>query len=105
MMRKDEFASNRIMAAQALGLCGDADLAFEYLIKECNEAKNGYILLQGINALQYAHLDNRLTKDAWLAFKVINYTGAKDIDKYGGSYSRRIINDALEIWPSRQPVY
>jgi len=105
MMRKDEFAANRIMAAQALGLCGNADLAFKHLMKECKEAKNGYILLQAINALQYARLDDRITRDAWLAFKDIEFTGAEDIDKYGVSYGRRIINDAIETWPDRKPVY
>jgi len=105
MMRKDEFAANRIMAAQALGLCGNADQAFKHLMKECNEAKNGYILLQAINALQYARLDDRITRDAWLAFKDIEFTGAEDIDKYGVSYGRRIINDAIETWPDRKPVY
>jgi len=93
------------MAAQALGLCGNADQAFKHLMKECNEAKNGYILLQAINALQYARLDDRITRDAWLAFKDIEFTGAEDIDKYGVSYGRRIINDAIETWPDRKPVY
>ncbi len=105
MVRTDEFSANRIMAAQALGLCGDADLAFEHLMKECNGARNSYILLQGLNALQYTRLDDGLTREDWLAFKEIEFTGVKDIDRYGASYSERIINDALEIWPDRMPVY
>ena len=105
MMRTDVFAANRIMAAQALGLCGNADLAIKHLMKECNEAINPFILLQGINAIQYARLDNRLTREDWLAFKEINYTGAEAIDKHGLSYCRQLINRTLEMWPDREPVY
>lgn len=41
MVQNDEYASNRIMANQALALCGNADLAFENIMRECTEDKNG----------------------------------------------------------------
>lgn len=104
MAQNDEYASNRIMANQVLGLCGNADLAFENLMKECIEAKNGYILLHGLNAIQYAHLDNRLSKDDWLGFKEQKFPAAKNKDVFGENYSKSIIEDALEIWPNRRIV-
>jgi hypothetical protein len=50
MIRGDWFAANRIMGAQALGFCGNARLAFENILKACTNAKNGYLLFQGLNA-------------------------------------------------------
>ena len=104
MMQGDQFAANRIMAAQALGLCGDAEPALQQLLKECHEARDGYLLLQGINALQYAHLDDRLTKDDWLALKTITFDKKKGLINYGESYSHRLINEAHSLWPDRRKV-
>ncbi len=104
MAQNDKYASNRIMANQALGLCGNAELAFENLMKECSEAKTGYILLQGLNAIQYAHLDTHLSRDDWLGFKELKFPASKDKDVFGENYSTRIILDALEIWPDRRTV-
>ncbi|MCK5369512.1 MAG: sulfatase [Cyclobacteriaceae bacterium] len=104
MAQNDEYASNRIIANQALGLCGNAELAYKNLMKECIEAKNGYIFLQGLNAIQYAHLDNRLSKEDWLNFRDQKFADVKDKDAFGEIYSKRIIEDALEIWSERRIV-
>lgn len=104
IVQNDKFVSNRIMANQALGLYGNAELAFQSLKKDCFEAKNGYVLLQGLNAIQYAHLDDRLSKADWLRFKEHTFPEAKDKDGFGEIYSTRIIDDALELWPNRRIV-
>lgn len=104
MAQKDDFAANRIMANQVLGVCDYPDQAFESLMKECREAKNGYTFLLGLNAIQYTHLDDRLTKADWLVFKEQKFPEVKDKDTYGEEYSLRIINDALAIWPDRRVV-
>jgi len=104
MMHEDQFAANRIMAAQALGLNGDAETAFPQLIKECHESRNGYLLLQGMNALQYTHLDVRLSKDDWLALKTVALNQEIGTDKHSRGYCMQIINDAINLWPDTRPV-
>ncbi|MBE0653980.1 MAG: sulfatase, partial [Bacteroidales bacterium] len=100
VIKKDGFAANRIMAAQALGLCGDPDMAFQSIMKEINDAEQGYILLQGINALQYSHTDDRLSLDDWKRFQKIEFPE----EDYGASYPQRIISDAIELFPDRRIV-
>jgi N-sulfoglucosamine sulfohydrolase len=43
MIEYDELPANRLMAAQALGLCGDAEGAFNGIMKEVTETKRGYV--------------------------------------------------------------
>ncbi len=105
MARSDSSAGNRIMAAQALGVCGDADLAFAVITREAESAGGrGYVFHAAINALQYAHVDNRLSRAEWQRFKELS--GAKSItgDQFGFDYARRIIDDALALWPQRRRV-
>jgi N-sulfoglucosamine sulfohydrolase len=104
MIQNDPFAGNRIMAAQALGLCGDSDAAFTRLMKEAKATKIGYIFLFALNALQYSHTDNRLTKEDWQAFKQQAARAPKEADPFGYDYAGRIINDALALWPERRTV-
>ncbi len=104
MMQTDQFAANRIMAAQGLGFCGDADAAYQCLIKECHETTNGNVLLQGVNALQYAHLEDQLTKDDWLLLKTATSENITENTKYGGGYSLAVINDAINLWPDKRQV-
>lgn len=101
----DEYAANRIMANQALGSCGSAEEAFKNLLKECKEAKTSYLLLQGVDALQYAGLDDRLTKEDWQSFNEKEYADPNDgMEDFGATYSKRIIKDALGLWPDRRKV-
>jgi N-sulfoglucosamine sulfohydrolase len=106
MILNDRFAANRIMAAQALAWCGDAEAAFTALRKEIHSDANGYTLLLAINALQYSHTDDRLTKDDWAQFKKVVKVGKRNPGAtfYGFDYSQRIIDDALELWPERRRV-
>lgn len=104
MIQNDAFAGNRILAAQALGLCGDPDSAFAALIKETQETNLGYVFLFALNAFQYSHTDNRLTKEDWEAFKTLASSASNQVDPFGYDYANRIINDALALWPERRKV-
>lgn len=101
---KERIPVNRIMAAQALAISGDKKTAFEYLCKETKNARDGFVFLFGLNALQYSHTDEFLTKQDWVFFKDKIFTTNDAIDKYGKEYSKRIINDALKLWPNRRTV-
>lgn len=104
MIVNDTFAGNRIMAAQALGLCGDPDTAFTAIMKEAKETNLGYVFLFAINAFQYSHTDDRLTRKDWEAFKKQGPRGSNHGDTTGYGYARRIISDALDLWPDRRRV-
>jgi hypothetical protein len=69
MIRNDSFAANRIMAAQALGVCGDPETSFHSIMKEATETAENYVFLQALSAFQYSQTDNRLTLDDWKRFK------------------------------------
>ncbi len=101
----DEIPANRLMAAQALGLCGDADRAFSSLMKEVKKTKRGYVFLQGINAFQYSQTDQMLTKEDWEKFKAREWNIPEGKHDFGVDYAGRIIADALELWPERRKVY
>ncbi len=98
-MINDGFAANRIMAAQALALCGDADTAFPAMMREVKDSKDGYVYMLGLNALQYSHTDDRLKKTDWESF-----LNTKPTRGSGWSYAKRIAEEALAIWPNRQKV-
>jgi N-sulfoglucosamine sulfohydrolase len=102
MIAGDPMPANRIMAAQALGRCGDPDTAYQSLRKEIDATGNGYVFLYALNALQYAHVDERLTKDDWQSFK--NKTFDRKQDPFGAELAQRIIDDALALFPKRRAV-
>jgi hypothetical protein len=104
MARNDPMAGNRIMAAQALGLCGDPVTAFDLILEEANAATDGYVLLSAINAFQYSHTDDRLSRQQWASFKKIEANMRPGADRTGYGYARRVIDDALELWPDRRRV-
>jgi N-sulfoglucosamine sulfohydrolase len=104
MISNDPMAANRVMAAQAIGVCGKPDLAFTAILKEANAATNGYVLFQSLNAFQYAHLDGRLTKVDWNRFGKLRINATRAIDKYGFEYADRIISDAVSVWPETRAV-
>lgn len=101
----DTVAANRLMAAQALGVCGDPETAFKVIRKEALETTRGYVFLQAINAFQYSKTDVRMTKGDWEKLKGRKWDEGPDTDPYGPEYALRIIDDALELWPERRIVY
>lgn len=104
MAASDAMTANRIMAAQALGVCGNPDTAFERIIKEAHDTKSGYVFLYALNALQYSGTDNRLTKEDWTAFQQICSGKQDEPDALGYEFAERIVQDALSLWPERRLV-
>ncbi len=100
----DAMAANRVMAAQALGLCGDPAAAFEAVLKEARTTKDDYVFLFALNAFQYSHTDIYLTREHWEEFREKQDTAKPEIDPYGFDYAGRIINDAIDLWPARRRV-
>jgi N-sulfoglucosamine sulfohydrolase len=98
----DQISANRIMAAQALGKCGDPEAAFRLLMKETMKADNTYLMLQALCAFQYAHVDHMLTKSDWERFKSRKWPAEDRSAQLG--YPLRIITDALQLWPDRRIV-
>ena len=74
------------------------------ILKEANEAADGYVLLLAINAFQYSHTDERLTKEHWQALRKRGANKQAGVDNTGFGYARRIIDDALKLWPKRRKV-
>lgn len=103
MAENDRFAANRIVASQALAVCGHPEFAFESLIKEVDQTRNTYVLLLVLNAFQYGSIDERLTLDDWRRFKEKKFP-ENDADAELG-YPQRIIADAISLWPERRKVY
>ena len=104
MIESDPFAANRIMAAQALGLCGDPETAFSAIMKEAKEARHGYVLLFALNAFQYSHTDDRLTRQDWSLFSKKAPAKRVGTDNTGFGYAKRIISASRAKWPERQKV-
>ncbi len=104
VVQEDPLAANRLMAAQALGLCGEPDAAFQAIMKEIRKTQRGYVLLQAINAIQYSHVDDRLTLDDWKMIGKIRPATNAVGDQSGFGYARRMVQDATKIWPRRQVV-
>lgn len=102
VIENDNIAANRIMAAQALGLSGDPERAFEFIMKEVNDTKQGYVFLLGLNAFQYSHTDNKLSLEDWKRFKEKKFPDGDIVTGFG--YPQRIIDDAIELWPERRKV-
>ncbi len=103
MSKNDSFAANRIMAAQALGICGNPDIAFKSIMKEANVTSQNYVFLQALNAFQYSKTDDRLTLEDWERFKDKKFPKNDPAARLG--YPNRIIDDAIELWPERRKVY
>jgi hypothetical protein len=105
MTNEDEYPANRLMATQALGICGDAQTAFQSILREVTKTARGYLFLQGINAFQYSKTDHLLTEQDWERFKAREWDIPEGGNDFGVDYAGRIINDALELWPERRKVY
>jgi arylsulfatase A-like enzyme len=104
MIARDPLASNRLMAAQALGLCGDAAAAFQAIDREVRTTSDGYVLFHGVNAFQYSHTDDRLTREDWLRLAGRETPKGAPGDPTGFEYTQRIVRDALTLWPERRRV-
>ena len=104
MMADDTMPANRVMAAQALGLCGDADAAYQALHKEAAATESGYVFLLALNAFRYAHVDDRLTLEDWKTFQKKKIPKRQGIDSSGLGNANRIVKDAIALWPKRRPV-
>ncbi len=104
LLNTEPLAGNRLMAAQALGVCGAADAAFEAIMAETKKVTDGYVFLQALNALQYTHTDARLNKEDWQVLNQIPIRKAPGVDTTGVGYVKRIIKDALALWPARRKV-
>lgn len=98
----DPITGNRIMAAQALGRCGDPDTAYATLRKEIDATRDGYVFFHALNALQYAHVDDRLTLDDWKSFGARKFPAIPD--GFGQEMANRIISDAIGLFPKRRIV-
>ncbi|WP_139956604.1 sulfatase family protein [Flavicella sediminum] len=101
---KEKIPVNRLILAQALAVSGDKKNAFAYLYDDTKSARDGFVFLFGLNALQYSHTDEYLTKQDWVFFKNKKFTTDDAVDKFGKEYSKRIINDAIKLWPQRRRV-
>jgi len=104
MATNDSMSGNRIMAAQALGRCGDPDTAFKTIYQEIEKTELGYVFFQAINAFQYSHTDDQLTQEDWQHFKDRASNKGGREDSFGYEYALRIIDDALALWPERRTV-
>ena len=99
----DIYAANRIIAAQALAVCGNPDIAFKTIMREATNTKNPYLFLFALNAFQYSNTDVRLTLDDWKSFKEKSFAENDAVASLG--YHQRIISDAIDLWPKRRKVY
>jgi N-sulfoglucosamine sulfohydrolase len=104
MIANDTMAANRIMAAQALDVCGDAEDAFKTILKEARETDEGYVFLFALNAFQYSHTDDRLTLEDWKRFQQKEPIEKSRSDTFGHIYAQRLIKDAVALWPQRRRV-
>ncbi len=94
------------MAARALALSGDPETAFKTIRKEARETTDGYVFLFAINGFQYSYTDARLEKADWTFLQTrIDGRDPSSSDRFGWEYAKRIISDALELWPERREVY
>jgi len=101
MMANDAVASNRIMAAQALAFCGDADSAYAALRKEVDAADSNYLYLFALNAIRHSRTDDRLTLEDWKAFGA-NIPENESASKRQVMY---LVKDAISLWPERRRLY
>ena len=104
MIADDEFAGNRVIAAQALGLCGDAKTAFETIMHEAKTTHDAYVFMFALAAFQYSHTNDRLTHEDWVTFSKVKPFADSPADHTGFEYAQRLVKDALEIWPELRKV-
>ena len=97
----DAFAANRIMAAQALAWSGDPDTAFDTIYREADLTDHAYVFLLALNAFQYSHTDDRLTREDWERYQEKSTPIPRGP---GAGFAQRMVTYALENWPERPVV-
>ncbi|MGB6220748.1 sulfatase-like hydrolase/transferase [Haloferula sp.] len=102
MIAKDPMSANRVIAAQALGRCGDPETAYAALLKEMDATPDGFGTLYALNALQYAHLADRLTRADFK--RLLSKKYSKTADSNGVSMAARLIRDTMNYLPKQRPV-
>jgi hypothetical protein len=101
MVAGDDFAGNRLIAAQALAVSGDPDTAFRAIYREARATNDAYVFLFALNAFQYSHTDDRLTRDDWEQFQKKETSIPYALP---AGLAQRIVTYALENWPERAVV-
>ena len=101
LIERDTFAGNRIMAAQALAWSGDPDTAFQTIHREADRTDHGYVFLLALNAFQYSHTDDRLTREDWERYQQKQTPVPPGP---GAGFAQRMVEYALENWPNRPVV-
>jgi N-sulfoglucosamine sulfohydrolase len=104
MIAREPLAGNRLIAAQALALCGDPATAFQAIYREAENTRDGYVFFHALNTFQYSHTDERLKQEDWQKFARRKVPPGTTGDLTGFSYSQRIVSDALALWPERRIV-
>ena len=98
--------SARAIAGVRAGIFGPelepAPTDFTALRKEIEATQNGYVYAYALIALQYAHLDDRLTADDWKSFKARTFP--EESDAFSLQMAQRIIAGALALLPHRRIV-
>jgi N-sulfoglucosamine sulfohydrolase len=105
MIQNDIYAANRVMAAQALALCGQPDLAFDALYEEAMETSLPYVFLQALAGFQYGKLDERLCLEDWKKFRSRSFDDEAMMDKTSIGFAYDLIDDAISIFPEIRKVY
>ncbi len=101
LITNDAFAANRIMAAQALAWSGDRDTAFATIYEEADQTDHAYVFLLALNAFQYSHTDDRLTRADWERYQQKKTPIPRGP---GAGFAQRMVSFALENWPERPVV-
>jgi N-sulfoglucosamine sulfohydrolase len=101
MADDDDFAGNRLIAAQALAGSGDPDTAFDAIYREARATDDAYVFLFALNAFQFSHTDDRLTREDWQQFQKKKTSGPYALP---AGLAQRIVTYALQHWPERAVV-
>ena len=105
MIRNDNISANRVMAAQALALCGDKNAAFNALYKEAMDTSLPYVFLQALAGFQYGKVDERLSLKDWNKFRAKEFNEEDVMDRTSVSFAHALIDDAIQIYPETRKVY
>lgn len=101
IIEKDEFMANQIMAIEAAVLCGeDKEVMFGKFQERVMKINSTYTFLFAINILQSSHLADFYTLDNWKSLDAKYKAESATLDKMG-TYSGRIIDEAIEIFPNK----
>ena len=103
-LKDEKVVVNRMMLAQTLAASGKKEKAFAIIFDELLRTEDGYDFLFGLNAIQYGHMDDLMTKKDWYALEDQRLSISDKETQFGIIYSERIISDALSLWPRKRKV-